>query len=157
MRVIGIDPGYDRCGVAVVEKKNGKIELTFSGCIETDRTLSVHERIYHIGKEISRIIAMYTPEVCAIEKLFFSKNQKTAMGVSETRGACMFVAHEHDLPIHEYLPAAVKIATTGSGNASKTQMIKMLPLLIEMNSHPAHDDEFDAIGIALTHLTTMKK
>jgi crossover junction endodeoxyribonuclease RuvC len=146
VRIVGIDPGYDRCGIAIIEGKN----IVFSTCIETDRTLSLSERIYTIGTTFAALIKEYQPHAAAIERLYFEKNQKSAMGVAEVRGVISYLCHHAAVPIYEYNPADVKIAITGYGRSDKKSIYHMLPQLIRHLPPHALDDEYDAIAIALT-------
>ena len=87
MRILGIDPGYDRLGVCILEKKAGAKEaVLFSTCLVSDKKATNAERFRSMGGELSLVIRAWNPEILAIEKLFFTKNQKTAMAVSEMRG-----------------------------------------------------------------------
>lgn len=158
MKVLAIDPGYDRVGVAVVEKIGSQKEkLIFSDCILTKRTHSHYDRLLHIGKEIETLINEYDPEALAIEDLFFSTNQKTALKVSEARGVIMFVARALAVPIFEYKPNAVKIAITGYGAADKKHVAQMVTKLVQIkDSDKKLDDELDAIAIGITHLASVK-
>ena len=151
-RVIAIDPGYERCGVAILEKTNGNEVLVYSECLRSSTTLPFFERLHAIGNGIAEIIEKHEPEALAMETLFFSKNQKTAMMVAEARGMITYVAASHDVPLVEYSPAAIKIAITGVGNADKKQIAAMVPHLIKLPQKKMLDDEIDAIAIGLTHL-----
>lgn len=146
MRILGIDPGYDRIGIAVIEDKI----LIYSECFSTDPKDSFHIRLKNIGLQIKLIINKYKPDVMAIESLFITKNQKTAMKVAEARGVISYEASLRDIPIHEYSPPQIKVAVTGHGASDKTQIIKMIPLLVKMKVKKALDDEYDAIAVALT-------
>src|SRR5581483_1009955 len=116
MRIIAIDPGYERLGLAILEKEKGQKEiLIFSECFKTSSKLSHHERLNLIGGRISEIIKKYQPKALATEKLFFAKNQKTALLVSEARGVILYTGNSLGLEIFEYLPAEIKIAITGYG------------------------------------------
>lgn len=104
-RILGIDPGYDRLGLAILEKKsNTEYEVIYSDCLESDRKKEISERIFIFGKELKKIIEKYKPSELAIEKLFFTNNQKTVMGVSEARGAIIFLAQVLNLKILNILP-----------------------------------------------------
>jgi crossover junction endodeoxyribonuclease RuvC len=146
LRILGIDPGYDRIGIAIIENKN----LIYSECFDTNAKDSFHIRLKSIGLEIKRVIDKYNPDVLAIESLFITKNQKTAMKVAEARGVISYEACLKDIPIHEYSPPQIKVAVTGHGGSDKAQIIKMIPLLIKMRVKKALDDEYDAIAVALT-------
>ena len=157
MRVLGIDPGFARAGVAIVEKKNGNKEtLVFSCCIETNAKEPLPARLQHIGDAVDNIIRAHTPTVMAIEKLFFGSNQKTAIRVAEARGVLIQRAASANVPVYEYTPLQVKIATTGYGRASKQQVAEMVARLIVLEKKHRIDDEVDAIAIALTHCAHAK-
>ena len=152
MRIISIDPGYERLGVAVLEKKPKRKEaLIFSECFKTSSKLPHHERLTLIGDRITGVIKKYKPETLATEKLFFSGNQKTAMLVAEARGVILYTGSSLGLDIFEYTPNSVKIAITGYGRSEKRQMIDMVKKLILVSSKTNSDDEFDAIAIGLCH------
>lgn len=150
MIILGIDPGYERLGIAVVEKpKGGKEEVLYSECFKTLASLPHSERLLLIGNEVERVAQMYKPEILAIETLFFNTNQKTAMKVSEARGAILYAAKKAGLVINEYTPPEIKLAVSGYGKSDKLQMIKMVKLLVKVRAEIKHDDEFDAIATAL--------
>ncbi|MDD3940053.1 MAG: crossover junction endodeoxyribonuclease RuvC [Candidatus Pacebacteria bacterium] len=158
-RILGIDPGYDRLGLAILEKKsNTEYEVIYSDCLESDRKKEISERIFIFGKELKKIIEKYKPSELAIEKLFFTNNQKTVMGVSEARGAIIFLAQVLGLKIFEYTPLQIKIAMTGYGKADKNQVYFMLQkiLKIKVNKAKKLDDEYDAIAVAYTHGISVK-
>lgn len=156
-RVIAVDPGYERCGVAVLERQDGKEVLIHSECIVTPKSLPFPERLRMLGERFKSIIERTTPTTFAMETLYFSKNQKTAIAVAEARGVITFIAAVASLPLYEYGPGAVKIAITGSGNADKKQVMVMIPRLIRLTKTIELDDEYDAIAIGLTHLATNRE
>ncbi|MCI0565859.1 crossover junction endodeoxyribonuclease RuvC [bacterium] len=154
MRVLAIDPGYGRLGVAVLEKKSGGESVLYSDCFTTDASLPFHDRLFAVGKEVERIIKEFSPEVCAVETIFFNTNQKTALRVSETRGVFCFVAKQHGLEFLEYTPLQIKIAVTGYGRATKEQVAIMIKKIVHIKKTRAHDDEYDAIAVGITCLAT---
>lgn len=152
MKIISIDPGYERLGIAILEKeKKNKEVLLYSECFKTSNKLPHHERLALIGNKIKEVIKKYKPETLATEKLFFSGNQKTAMQVSEARGVILYTGSHLGLDIFEYTPNDVKIAVTGYGKAEKHQVMDMVRKLITVGSKTNSDDELDAIAIGLTH------
>lgn len=152
MKIISIDPGYERLGIAVIEKLPRQKEvLLFSECFKTSAKLPHHERLALIGGRIEEVIKKWKPERLTTEKLFFSGNQKTALLVAEARGVILFTGSFLGLEIFEYSPNEIKIAITGYGKAQKNQMIDMVRKLISVDSTKKSDDEFDAIAIGLTH------
>ena len=159
MKIIGIDPGYDRLGVAIIEKPiKGKEIVLFSTCITTSPKDSIYDRFKHIGDEIAHLIKVHKPDVLAIETLFITKNQKTVMRVSEVRGIIIYLALTAGIPVFEYGPMEIKMAITSDGSSDKSRIMKMIPLLIDLSkiSKKALDDEFDAIAVALTHSACAK-
>ncbi len=152
MRVFGIDPGYGRCGVAVVEKQEGKEVLLYSDCIETPMGAEFAARLLRVADECARLIREYAPDSIAMEKVFFSNNQKTAMQVAEVRGALINCASGFGLTVSEYSPGEVKVAIANSGKADKKQIAAMLRMLIAIKKPIKRDDEYDAIAIAVAHL-----
>jgi len=152
MRVLAVDPGYGRCGVAIVDRSDNKETLTFSDCIETSSKDEFPDRLAAVADVISRLILEYQPSALAIEKLYFQKNQKTAMRVAEVRGALIETAARYGVPVAEYTPGQVKSAAAGAGNANKQAVAVMVRALLKINKEIRHDDEYDAIAIGITHL-----
>jgi crossover junction endodeoxyribonuclease RuvC len=152
MRILSIDPGYERLGIAILEKNPGdkKETMVYSDCFKTSAKLAFVTRLSQIGKELERLIDEYQPRALAIETLFFTNNQKTAMRVSEARGVIIYTMASRGFPVHEYTPLQIKVAVTGHGKSDKKQVIGMVPRLIDIKKEIAHDDEYDAIAIGLT-------
>ena len=157
MKILAIDPGFERVGVAIIERSLDKKDiLIFSECFKTEKKISLHERLKKIGDEVERIIKKYKPTVLAIEKIYFTTNQKTIMGVSEARGIIVYVSSKNNLQIYEYTPPQIKVAVTGYGKADKKMIMMMVPKLIKINVEIDSDDELDAIAIGLTCLAHEK-
>lgn len=160
MRIIGIDPGFERLGIAILEKNTGdKAEqVVFSECFKTSAKLEFADRLKLIGEEVGAVVKKYKPEILAIETLFLTTNQKTVMHVAEARGVVIYEAIKSGLKIFEASPPQIKIATTGYGKADKTQVMRMVKMLVKIDNTKKSDDELDAIAIALTgfaHLSTV--
>jgi len=145
MRILAIDPGYERVGIAIL----GKDTLVFSECFKTSSKIPFSERLFLIGREIESVIKKYKPKLLAIEKLFFATNQKTAMSVSEAKGVIVYEAKKAGLKIFEYTPLEIKIAVTGYGKSDKKSVINMVKKLIKINENKNSDDEIDAIAVGL--------
>lgn len=152
MNVLGIDPGYGRCGVAIVEKHDGKEQLVYSACIETSAHEEFPERLTRVVNECTRLVKRHRPDAIALEKLYVTKNQKTAMHVAEVRGALLSAAAQLHVPTFEYTPGEVKSAAAGFGGADKTAVSKMLHAILKIEKEIRFDDEYDAIAVAITHL-----
>lgn len=149
---MGIDPGFDRLGICVLQKEGNQEVLLHSSCVSTDKKESFEERLAVLGKELEVVLTKYKPQELAIEKLFFAKNQTTAIQVAEVRGIILYLSHSHGLSIHEYSPPQVKVAVAGHGRASKADIALMVPRILKIPAQKGMlDDELDAIAIALTH------
>lgn len=156
-RILSIDPGFERVGIAIIEKTFGNKDLlVYSSCFKTSKSIPLNERIKKIGDEVEKIIKKYKPEALAIEKLYFTTNQKTVMGVAEARGVIIYVATKNGLSVYEYTPPQIKVAVTGYGKASKQMVMSMVPKLIGVATYINSDDELDAIAIGLTCLACEK-
>lgn len=156
MKILAIDPGYEKMGVAILEKVSGKEILVFSECFKTKRTDTVETRLCNLGKEVEVVIEKYQPDALAIEKLFFTDNQKTAMRVSEARGIIIYECMRSELIIKEYTPLEVKVAVTGYGRSDKSQVKFMVEKLLTVGKKIKEDDEYDAIALGLTYFAREK-
>ncbi|MBU1179059.1 crossover junction endodeoxyribonuclease RuvC [Patescibacteria group bacterium] len=154
MIILGIDPGYGRLGYAVLEK-NDKENLIDCGCLETTSKEEHSDRILKIADGVEKIIKKYKPEILAIEKIYFTTNQKTALKVSEIKGIITYLALKNKMRLAEYTPLEVKIAVCGYGRAPKEQIKKMVDLLIKVKNPPKNDDTYDAIALCLTCSATL--
>lgn len=152
MRVIAVDPGYDRLGVSVMELENGTEKLLYSGCIETDRNQPLTDRLFTIGDTFLSLLKTHSPTTLAIETLFFNKNQKTAMGVAQARGILIYLAQANGCTVYEFGPQEIKIAVTGYGKSDKSAIIDMVKRLVPEAPTDALDDEYDAIAVGITCL-----
>lgn len=157
MKIISVDPGFERVGISVIEKNEKSKEiLLFSECFKTSPKETLPNRLKNIGKEINKIIKKYKPTELAIEKLYLTTNQKTVMGVSEARGVIIYCAKINNLEVFEYTPPQIKVAVTGYGRADKKMIGSIVPKLIQIKKPIKYDDEIDGIAIGLTHLAIRK-
>ncbi len=152
MRVLAFDPGYDRLGIAVLEKKDGKEVLIHSECCTTNRTSSIHERLLVVGKRVEALLQEHSPTVVALETLFFNKNIKTGIAVAEVRGIILYLATRAECHVMEFGPQQIKIAVTGYGKSDKSAVISMVKRLVKGVHDGALDDEYDAIAVGITAL-----
>lgn len=151
MRILAIDPGYDRLGIAIVEGDASRPTLVWSDCILPDKDVR-EKRLARVWSEVTAAIKKYAPDALALETLFFSINKKTAIGVAEARGAILAAAGTISLPVIECSPQQIKLAVTGHGGADKTAVARMVPRLIPLSKKKRLDDELDAIAIGITAL-----
>lgn len=155
MRVLGIDTGFAIVGWSIVEKdpmqKNG-LKLVEYGAVVTESTLDMPKRLQEVYNKLDEIIKYYKPDAMAIESLFYFKNQKTVMTVSQARGVILLVAENNHLESFSYTPLQVKTTLTGYGRAEKKQIQKILKMMFSLDEVPKPDDAADAIAIAVCHV-----
>ncbi len=151
MRVLGIDPGFDRLGLAILEGDPSKPVHVWSDCVTPPKG-TVEERLAAVSSAVASAIDAYAPAGAAIETLFFNKSRSTALGVAEARGAVLAVLGEKAVPVYEFSPQSVKLAVTGYGAADKKAVASMIPRLMALPEKKRLDDELDAIAVALAGL-----
>lgn len=156
MRVLAFDPGYERLGVAVLEKQKNKDVLLFSHCIRTSGKLNFPQRLAELGAAAEALIKKWQPDAVVLENIFFEKNAKTAMQVAEVRGALTYIAASKGIMVHHYTPGQVKIAVTGYGRGTKKDIALMVPKLIALPVRHRLDDELDAIAVGITCLASIR-
>ena len=152
MKILAIDPGYDRLGIAVLEGSASKPILIWSDCVLPYKG-SREKRLAYVYDAVTKTISKHKPDILAIETLFFNKNIKTAIGVAEARGAILAAAGSASVPIAEYSPQQVKSAVTGHGGADKAAVARMIPKLLVLPEKKRLDDELDAIALGITALS----
>jgi crossover junction endodeoxyribonuclease RuvC len=156
MIILGVDPGTAITGYGFVRVDDDQVEMVTYGAITTPSEWSMARRLGHIHRELAALIAEHHPTDTVIEKLFFSKNVRTAMSVGQARGVALLAAEEAGLPIHEYTPLQIKQAIAGYGRADKNQVQQMVKLLLQLESVPQPDDAADALAIAICHAHSAK-
>jgi crossover junction endodeoxyribonuclease RuvC len=153
MLALGIDPGTATTGYGFVrELEQGELVAVAYGVIETSPNQRMELRLSDIYHKILELILLHQPECCAVEKLFFQKNVKTALAVGQARGVVMLALAENQIPIAEYTPLEVKQAVVGYGGADKNQVQQMVKALLMLEKIPKPDDAADALAIAICHL-----
>ena len=149
MKIIGIDPGFDRNGIAVIDRNGSKDALLFSMLVQTDKKQEMSERLAVVAVEIERILFEYKPDLLIMEQLFMSKNVTTVIGVAGARGVILASTGTFGIPTREMGPMQVKLGITGYGKAEKSAVAMMVGKLITLPDRKMVDDEMDAIAIAL--------
>lgn len=155
-RILAFDPGFERLGVAVVEKQNGKEVLLHSACVRTDAKARFEDRLLILGKAVEELIQEWAPGAVALEDIYFAKNEKTAIKIAEVRGVLSYLARVHNLRLFQYTPLEVKVAITGYGRSDKGAVAAMIPRLVVLPKRARLDDEMDAIAIGLTCLASAR-
>lgn len=148
MIVLGIDPGIESLGWALVSKTAAGLKYLDSGVKKTSKTKPAAQRLWEISDWLEKIIRDQKPDLVGLEKIFFSKNSKTALAVSEARGVALMLAGKHRLWVREFAPSEVKLALAGYGRADKASVAAMLPRTLSLPEKKLSDDESDALAIA---------
>ncbi len=151
MKILGIDPGYAIVGYGVVEYKNTSFTTLDYGAIITHKDTDFNKRLLEIYNEYIDILKRHKPDAVAVEKLFFTNNQKTAIDVAQARGLILLGAQQMNIPCFEYTPLQVKQAVVGYGRAEKAQVMDMTKRLLKLDKVPKPDDTADALAIAICH------
>lgn len=154
MRILGIDPGTARIGYGIIDLESDNYTVIDCGCITTQANTKLETRLIEIADDLESLIKTYSPDVAAVEELFFSKNTKTALSVAHARGVIIEKIMRNNIPVHSYNPMHIKKALCSDGKAKKPQMQKMTQLLLQLSHVPTPDDTADALAIALCHGNT---
>lgn len=154
MLVLGIDPGTAITGWGVVRQDGDALVLVAYGTVNTSQDVPMPQRLQTIHRELGEIISQHGPDGVAVEKLFFSKNVRTAMSVGHARGVALLALADAGLPLGEYTPLEIKKAITGYGAADKHQVQEMVRILLGMADIPRPHHAADALAVAICHLHT---
>lgn len=153
--ILGIDPGYDRVGWAVAQyNQQKKVVFLGYGCIQTSKKDSTAVRYLHIIQELRTLLEKHQPSEVALESVFFTKNQTTAMQVAEARGLIIGCCLNYTPHLFNYTPSQIKLAVTGNGTAAKPAVTKMVALQTGLSLTTVIDDAVDAMAVAITHLAS---
>ena len=158
VRVIGIDPGIETTGIAILDIKKNNFIPILCDCIITSRQLPLHKRLEQIYTSINFYIKKYNPNCLAVEDIFFNVNNKTALLIGAARGVVMLAGTISNLEIYQYTPLEVKQSIVGYGRATKKQIKYMLKMILGVKDDffPSADDAWDAMGIAICHASYKK-
>jgi len=153
---LGVDPGSIACGWAVVSRFGSRMELIDAGVIRSVRGAPFDQRILGIHLKLSEVIAACSPNFMAVESPFVEKNAATAIKLGQIRGGILLTAGLHGLPVGDYNPMQVKKAVSGYGWADKTQVGKMVMMLLNLKT-PLPTDAADAAAVAIGHLLASRR
>lgn len=152
MRVLGIDPGLTRCGIAVVDSHGQQnLQMIAVGVIRTGQELGLETRLLQLEAEITLWIAEHRPDVIAVERVFSQLNVRTAMATGQAAGVALLIAARSGIPVVMHTPSEVKAAVTGSGRADKKQVALMVTKLLKLTETPKPADSTDALALAICH------
>lgn len=151
-RILGIDPGIATVGWGVIREEKKQLILEDYGVILTQKNSPDPQRLLAIHRELQKLIVRTQPRAVAVEQIFFYKNVKTAISVSQARGVILLAAAEANLPIKEVTPLEIKQMVTGYGRADKRQIQQMVKILLRLKLPPRPDDAADALAAAISGL-----
>lgn len=155
MKVLGIDPGTAIVGFGIIDYSNRKYEVLDYGCIFTDKSWDLEDRLLKIYDDLCEIIDKHQPTHIAIEELFFFKNSKTVISVGQARGIIVLAGMKNGVKPVGYTPLQVKMGITGYGKADKKQVQNMVQRILGLQEIPQPDDAADALAIAITHINSL--
>ncbi len=151
MRIIGIDPGYAIVGFGVLEYNRAQFQVVDYGAVTTPADMDFNSRLLEIYNDLCYILDKFRPDFMAIERLYFTSNQKTAIDVAQARGIVLLAARQRNIEVFEYTPLQVKQSVTGYGKAVKKQVQEMTTRILKLPEIPKPDDTADALAIAICH------
>lgn len=157
MIILGIDPGIANTGYGIIKgfknsKNKGKFKYLGCGLIKTSPTFPISERLQKLNNELSKLIKVFQPNVLAIENVYFFRNLKTVIPVSQAQGVILLTAAKNKIPVFRFTPLQVKMTVTGFGRAEKEAVQKRVKKVLKLNILPKSDDAVDALAVALTYL-----
>jgi len=152
--ILGLDPGIADIGYGIIKESDGKLSCLGYGTIKTSAKESLPVRLEVSYQELDKIIKKFKPQFAAVEQLFFNKNVRTALIVGQARGVSLLALTKNKLPIFEFTPSQVKQAVSAYGQASKSQVQKMVKLILQLDKLPQPDDAADALAAAICALNS---
>jgi crossover junction endodeoxyribonuclease RuvC len=151
-RIMGIDPGTNVLGFAIIVADKQKIEVIDLGVVTFKHVGSEHTlKLRYIFEQVQDLIRQHQPAELAIEAPFFGKNVQSMLKLGRAQGVAIAAGMVNGLETTEYMPKKVKSAITGNGNASKEQVAGMLENLLHRTFQEKYFDATDALAVAVCH------
>lgn len=161
MIIIGIDPGLATTGFGIIKHSKAKnrsfIECVSYGTILTEPDMALPYRLKKINQQLTKIIKEYSPEALVMENVFFFKNAKTIVPVSQAQGVILLAAAKKRMPVYRFTPLEVKMTITGFGRAEKKDIQNEIKRILNLDAIPKPDDAADALSVAATYLIRQEK
>ena len=152
MRVLGVDPGLTRCGIAVVDGRATSVVAVDVDVIRTPAGDDIAGRLHALEIAVEEWVVRYRPEAVAVERVFSQHNVRTVMGTAQAAAVAIVVAARHGVPVALHTPSEVKAAVTGNGRADKAQVALMVTKILKLSRTPSPADATDALALAVCHL-----
>ncbi len=157
MKILGIDPGTNILGYAIITTDKSKPFFILSGKISMNKIDNPHLKLQKILEKTNHIIQEYKPKEMSIEAPFYGKNVQSMLKLGRAQGVAIAAGMNNKLKVFEYSPRKIKQAITGNGNASKEQVAQMIKSILRIKKMPDTFDETDAIAAALAHFYQRNK
>ena len=152
MRVMGVDPGLTRCGIALVESGKGRSVTALDvDVVRTPTDMDLAQRLLAVYTAACHWLDVHQPDVVAIERVFAQNQVSTAMGTAQAGGVIALAAGQRDIPVRFHTPSEVKAAVTGNGRADKAQVTAMVTRILQLQQKPTPADAADALALAICH------
>lgn len=156
MIIIGIDPGTKITGYGIIKVAESGIEVIDYGCIRPPPTLKLTDRHLLIFNGLEELLEKYKPNTLVVETQYVKINVQSAIKLGMARGIAILAAKKRGLNIFEYAPTKAKLAVVGNGKASKSQVQKMVQILLKLATLPTPEDAADALSLALCHAQSIR-
>lgn len=154
--ILGVDPGLAETGYGIIIEKAGQLELLDYGCISTKSSDDFSTRLLQIHKKLKKVIEKYQPDYLAVEELFFAKNVKSALKVGQALGVIILTGSLVHLPVMTFTPLQIKQALAAYGRAEKSQIQKMVQVLLNLKTIPRPSHAADALAVAICASNSQK-
>ena len=152
MRILGVDPGLTRCGVGVIElDARRKPRFVSVDVLHTPAEADLPARLGLLAEQLSDVLAQFSPDVVAVERVFSQHNVRSAMDTASAAAVVMLAANQRGLPVSIYTPTEVKAAVTGTGRADKAQVTAMVARILNLTELPKPADAADSLALAICH------
>ncbi len=150
MKILGIDPGLQVCGYAMIELRAGSEELLEAGTLRTDSSVPMEFRLDQIAKDLSSLVKKFSPDIMSVEELYSHyAHPKTAILMGHARGVILQKCAEAAIEVKSFSATRIKKSVTGNGRASKEQIQRTIQTLLSLSTVPEPNDVADAIAAAL--------
>lgn len=155
MIILGVDPGSNITGYAVIKNDKNRFSCITSGIIKLPTSKNMSQKLEIIYDSLKDVIKKHKPDEFVIETAFYGKNVQSTLKIGYVRGVCILVAAHNKIPVNEYSPREIKKAVVGNGAAAKEQVNYMVKNILSIDEKMKYD-ESDAMAIALCHIFKMR-
>ena len=149
IRILGLDPGSRHTGFGVIDRRGSKLMAIANGRITLPGSSPLPDRLGRLGSELRAVVRRFEPDIAVLESLYYGVNPRSLIVLAQARGALLAILAADRVDVHEYTPAEVKTAVTGSGRADKGQVSRMVKLILGLGEEKLSTDASDALAVAI--------